>query len=399
MRLSNKVGIFKHLCLASLQTCFEAVGKSLPTHKHKGETMHFRFSTHGVLLTIVALFTADAMAAPQYSIRDLGVPYDDSHGRSYGTAIADAGYIAGNWSSGTALDEKGLIWNPAGTVSGLILSAGRTIPRDINDSGQVAGSYTGSSLFDNRAFVYTGATVVDLGHLGGGSASANGINNAMTVVGSSQAADGSDRAFVWQNGSMSPLASLGGQWSGANDINNSGDIAGYSSTTNGASRAVLWRAAGTPLDLGDLGGGSANAQAISSSGLITGYSANGDGWQHAFLWSSTTLVDLMPGLSGYSYGFDVNRFGSVVGVMSSGAFLWQAGDVVNLSAAMAGSGWRIHDARGINDSGQIVGSGWNPEGQFRAYVLTPVPEPQTYAMFLAGLGLIGAVARRKKPSA
>ncbi|UCV09048.1 PEP-CTERM sorting domain-containing protein [Dechloromonas denitrificans] len=358
--------------------------------------MRIGFSTHGVLLSIMALLAADVMAAPQYSIRDLGVPYDDGRGRSYGTAIADTGYITGNWSSGTALDEKGLIWNPAGAMSGLILSAGRTIPRDINDFGQVAGSYTGSSLYDNRAFVYTGSTVVDLGHLGGGSASANGINNAMTVVGSSSAADGSDRAFVWQNGSMSALASLGGQWSGANDINNGVDIAGYSSTANGTSRAVLWRAAGAPIDLGDLGGGSANAQAINSSGQITGYSANDDGWQHAFLWSSGTLVDLMPGFSGYSYGFDVNRFGSVVGMMSSGAFLWQAGDLVNLSAAMVGSGWRIYDARGINDSGQIVGSGWNPDGQFRAYVLTPVPEPETYAVMLAGLGLMGFVARRRK---
>ena len=26
----------------------------------------------------------------------------------------------------------------------------------------------------------------------------------------------------------------------------------------------------------------------------------------------------------------------------------------------------------------------------------PVPEPETYAMFLAGLGLIGAIARRRR---
>jgi len=29
-------------------------------------------------------------------------------------------------------------------------------------------------------------------------------------------------------------------------------------------------------------------------------------------------------------------------------------------------------------------------------VITPVPEPESYAMFLAGLGLIGAIARRRK---
>lgn len=31
--------------------------------------------------------------------------------------------------------------------------------------------------------------------------------------------------------------------------------------------------------------------------------------------------------------------------------------------------------------------------------LTPVPEPETYAMLLAGLGLVGAVARRRKARA
>jgi len=30
---------------------------------------------------------------------------------------------------------------------------------------------------------------------------------------------------------------------------------------------------------------------------------------------------------------------------------------------------------------------------------TPVPEPETYAMMLAGLGLMGAIARRRKAKA
>jgi hypothetical protein len=30
------------------------------------------------------------------------------------------------------------------------------------------------------------------------------------------------------------------------------------------------------------------------------------------------------------------------------------------------------------------------------YLLTAVPEPETYAMLLAGLGLMGFVARRRK---
>jgi hypothetical protein len=33
-----------------------------------------------------------------------------------------------------------------------------------------------------------------------------------------------------------------------------------------------------------------------------------------------------------------------------------------------------------------------------SFVLTPVPEPETYAMLLAGLGLVGVIARRRKVS-
>ncbi|HTY99264.1 MAG TPA: PEP-CTERM sorting domain-containing protein, partial [Rhodocyclaceae bacterium] len=38
-------------------------------------------------------------------------------------------------------------------------------------------------------------------------------------------------------------------------------------------------------------------------------------------------------------------------------------------------------------------SGWGPQD---VVVFAPVPEPETYAMMLAGLGLMGAVARRRK---
>lgn len=40
-----------------------------------------------------------------------------------------------------------------------------------------------------------------------------------------------------------------------------------------------------------------------------------------------------------------------------------------------------------------------PTGSFGyTLTLTPVPEPETYAMLLAGLGLVGAAARRRRPA-
>ncbi|MGZ0018761.1 FxDxF family PEP-CTERM protein [Nitrosomonas sp. wSCUT-2] len=42
------------------------------------------------------------------------------------------------------------------------------------------------------------------------------------------------------------------------------------------------------------------------------------------------------------------------------------------------------------------GNGWNPHGTELAFQISAVPEPETYAMLLAGLGLLGFAARRKK---
>ena len=47
-----------------------------------------------------------------------------------------------------------------------------------------------------------------------------------------------------------------------------------------------------------------------------------------------------------------------------------------------------------------IHTGSFPGGEIRGFlVAAPVPEPETYALMLAGMGLIGAVARRKARSA
>ena len=44
----------------------------------------------------------------------------------------------------------------------------------------------------------------------------------------------------------------------------------------------------------------------------------------------------------------------------------------------------------------IVGYGKLTNGSTRAFLLTPVPEPETYALMMGGLGVLGLVARRRR---
>lgn len=80
-------------------------------------------------------------------------------------------------------------------------------------------------------------------------------------------------------------------------------------------------------------------------------------------------------------------------------------------APVVAAGWADLHAFSINNHGQMAGDGWH-NGNHEAFLLsyTPdtvfdpkpiyippvIPEPETYMMFLGGLGLIGFLARRRK---
>ena len=73
-----------------------------------------------------------------------------------------------------------------------------------------------------------------------------------------------------------------------------------------------------------------------------------------------------------------------------GTFVW--GSVLANSANLTGSGHLEGNIVAQSMSG-MVEIGYEP---FHSYVPAPVPEPETYAMLLAGLGLVGAAAMRKR---
>jgi hypothetical protein len=77
---------------------------------------------------------------------------------------------------------------------------------------------------------------------------------------------------------------------------------------------------------------------------------------------------------------DINSSGQVVGGGSRAFYYDATTGVVDLNTLIdPDSGWVLWEARAINDLGQIVGAG-DFNGQRHAYLLTPVPEPSTFAL-------------------
>lgn len=107
------------------------------------------------------------------------------------------------------------------------------------------------------------------------------------------------------------------------------------------------------------------------------------------------FTDPVSGLSFLAVGSNNSGVQALVDVFVNGAFaatnnivvggLFNTPDLVDLSAFNSVTSIRIHD---ITDGG---GLGWD-----NFTFTTAVPEPETYAMLLLGLGLLGFAAQRRK---
>jgi len=158
---------------------------------------------------------------------------------------------------------------------------------------------------------------------------------------------------------MTDLGTLGGGYSIAGGINNLGQVTGWSVTSSAAVHAFLYTD-GKMRDLGDLGIPYSYGEGINDAGQVTGYSYPSYNVQHAFFYSNGQMMDL--------------------------------NDLIDPALGIT-----LNNANGISDSGQIVANSNLPADGFRAYLLTPVPEPSTGALLgLAGLLLsAGAQSTRR----
>jgi uncharacterized membrane protein len=365
---------------------------------------------------VVALLGAGSDFAQEYNVVDLGyLPSSNSNlnpSGSSGVGINNAGQATGTSGIGVGANNfvtHSFYWNGS-TLTDLDSPSSNTslIASAINTGGTITGTTE-----SGRAFKWTssgGLTVLGLpsGMVNGTlavDASGFGINAAGDIVGQATDESGEEvQAAVFESGGSSQILTPEGTqfFSSANAINSSRTIVGKS-FGDGTQEATMWTYnSGTDswtaqiIGLtGTLDGTTGIANAINTAGDIVGQSARTPGQGiGAFIWhpGDTALTDLDPtDAFGNASALAINSSNFVVGNLGShGAFIWDATDgMQNLQDLISAGNFTLTGAAGINDSGDIIATATDSaDGLMHAVILTPIPEPATAAVALAGFGCL-----------
>jgi probable HAF family extracellular repeat protein len=361
--------------------------------------------TKHLILLLLAAPLLPAQAA-NYTLTALpGVPGSEwttitNNGLIGGNAAYNAPALLRNHTTIEALPPGDFGWDLKSFST--VNNAGHSVIRTINLDSEWGPS---------QAYYYDGNGWANLGMLGGSydrSAAANGINDRDQIIGNSTVDEGyvhGDRwasynhAFLYEHGHMRDLGTLGGKESIARDINSWGQVVGVANDSKGQWRSFV------ELD-GDMHVLNApdgfQAAALNDAGQIAGNIG-----ERAFVYWGGSLTGItVAGFSGADVS-KINNAGQVVGTTRGGfyprAYLYSDGQGTLLDDLAPGSGWKFYSVYDINDRGEILASGCKGS-DCKTVLLTPdslppllpVPEPQSWTMLAGGLGLMGALLRRRR---
>lgn len=297
-----------------------------------------------------------------------------------------------------------------------------------------ASSSSASAPFEPplEAFRWTAETgMIPLGDLDGGvfSSFTNGMSgDGLVIVGDSNSASGRE-AFLWtaETGMVGLGDFDGGDFnSTAVGASFDGSIIVGSGTNSTGAEAYRWTAETGLVGLGDLPGGEifSSAAGISSDGsVIVGRSSSTDSsalpvtlfsGTEAFRWTAETgLIGLgdLPGGNFFSAAIAASGDGSVIVGQSESAlgqepFIWDNDNGMRSLIQdfdLDLNGWSNLTATDISEDGlNVIGFGFNPEGNFEAWIAQldsedqSVPEPSKILGTILTMGMGALLSKRKR---
>jgi hypothetical protein len=331
----------------------------------------------------------------------------------------------------------------------------------LNAAGQVAGyadRFNGSTATGSSAWLYSGSTTQEIGLTDAGHTRSDGyqankalhFNAVGQVAGNAERFNGStatgSSAWLYSGSTTQEIGltdaghtrSDGYQYNGVGPLNAAGQVAGNATRFNGSTNTggSAWFYNGsTTQEIGLTDAGHTrndgyqqnNAERLNAAGQVGGfaYRFNGSTMTGQSAWFYDSLTN-------QTYSMDAS-VSALTGVANSSIFyLGDDGLVLGQYALFDAGGASLGNrtfsftvADGWADLGSLVDGGLNDAGwsylatiyssngsdyiigqgvltgmnSQAAYLLTPVPEPETWAMLLAGLGLVGWAAKRSKASA
>jgi probable HAF family extracellular repeat protein len=273
-------------------------------------------------------------------------------------------------------------------ATGFLYASGTTITvgfnrtstaNGINDSAEVVGQTAleppNPLAPPSQAFLYSNGSQIDIDNVTGRQSAAFSINNAGHITGSLSTGTcaspfscnlGDTHAFLYTGSGLVDIGTLGGSFSEGLSINNLGEIAGISSVSASGPNHLFLYTQGAMRDLGTLNGESVISAAINDRGEIIGAVINSAGMGTSFIYRGNGFEKLPLGAGG------INNWGVIVGGKtvangSNHAFVYIAGQLIDLNRLVDPSLTLLTGAAGISDNGHIVAYGVNKQ----IYVLTP----------------------------